>query len=494
VAILSKNCAWWIMADLAIWMSGHVTVPIYPSLRAESVREIIDHSGAKACFVGATDSKETAALGVPQGVCSIRFPTAAGKGEPDWNTLVASRAAMEASPTPGAGDLATIIYTSGTTGMPKGVMHSFAALAYDAKCLAAVLALNEEERVLSYLPLAHIVERAGLEATALYVGSHIFFSEGLETFIADLQRARPTIFLSVPRLLLKFQQGVYDKTPKKQLDRLLRLALVNRYVKRLILRRLGLGTVRFAACGAAPLPPDLLMWYRNLGLDLAEGYGLTEVLITHLGRQGHIRAGCVGSPLGGIEQKMGDNRELLIRTPTAMLGYYRDPEATRSAFTEDGFFRTGDIVDIDPDGQVRIVGRLKEQFKTSKGKYVAPAPIEKKLIAHPDVEACCLMGAGQPSPFAIVLLSAEARKRSADPAARKALEQSLRARMEEVNARVEAHERLAFIAVADGPWTVENGLITPTLKIKRVSLESRYQGLIEDWNRQQGTVIWESAP
>jgi long-chain acyl-CoA synthetase len=459
-----------------------------------SVREIIDHSGSRACFVGATDTKETAALGVSPGVCSIRFPTAAAHGEPDWDTLVASHPRMQDSPTPEAGNLATIIYTSGTTGMPKGVMHSFAALAYDAKYLASLLTLTEEERVLSYLPLAHIVERAGLEATALYVGSHIYFSEGLETFIADLQRARPTIFLSVPRLLLKFQQGVYQKTPKEKLDKLLRLALVNRYVKKLILKRLGLGTVRFAACGAAPLPPDLLLWYRNLGLELSEGYGMTEILITHLGRRGGVRAGCVGQPIEGVEQKIGDNRELLIRTPTSMLGYYKDPEATRSSFTEDGFFRTGDVAEIDPDGQVKIVGRIKEQFKTSKGKYVAPAPIEKELIRHPGVEACCLMGAGLPSPFAIVLLSADARKRCADKAALESLEQSLRERMEQVNAEVDAHERLAFIAIADGPWTVENGMITPTLKIKRASIESRYERLVEEWKRQPSPVIWESAP
>jgi long-chain acyl-CoA synthetase len=207
-----------------------------------------------------------------------------------------------------------------------------------------------------------------------------------------------------------------------------------------------------------------------------------------------VRAGCVGQPIEGVEQKIGDNRELLIRTPTSMLGYYKDPEATRSSFTEDGFFRTGDVAEIDHDGQVKIVGRIKEQFKTSKGKYVAPAPIEKELIRHPGVEACCLMGAGLPSPFAIVLLSADARKRCADKAALESLEQSLRERMEQVNAEVDAHERLAFIAIADGPWTVENGMITPTLKIKRASIESRYERLVEEWKRQPSPVIWESAP
>ncbi len=176
-----------------------------------------------------------------------------------------------------------------------------------------------------------------------------------------------------------------------------------------------------------------------------------------------------------------------------MVGYYKDPEGTRDAFTEDGFFKTGDMAAIDPDGQLRIIGRVKEQFKTSKGKYVAPAPIENKLIAHPAVEACCLMGAGLPSPFAIVLLSPQARKQCKDPDAKKSLEQSLGALLEQVNGRLEQHERVSFLAVVDGPWTVENGLITPTLKMKRAALEARYQELIASWERNERPVVWEFA-
>jgi long-chain acyl-CoA synthetase len=198
-------------------------------------------------------------------------------------------------------------------------------------------------------------------------------------------------------------------------------------------------------------------------------------------------------PLPGVEAKLGENDELLIRSPMNMLGYYRDPEATRSCYTPDGFFRTGDVARIDDDGHLRIVGRLKEQFKTSKGKYVAPAPIESKLVAHPDVEACCLMGSGMPSPFAVVILSAEARQRCVDPAERLKLEASLRVRMEEVNAQLDPHERVAFVAVAYGPWTVGNGLITPTLKVRRAAVEGRYQALVDDWNRQKSPVVWESA-
>jgi long-chain acyl-CoA synthetase len=481
------------MADLAIWMAGHVTVPVYPSLKASTVRQILEHSGSKACFLGATDEQETADA-IPSGVSCIGFPTAPAGAYPAWERLISGNPPMAGQPTRPADDLATIIYTSGTTGAPKGVMHSFASMRFVAKSLIGILGLTAEQRVLSYLPLAHIVERVGMETPSLLLGSRIFFAEGVETFLADLQRARSTLFLSVPRLLLKFQQRVFERIPKTDLDRLLRIPILNRSVKKRILRQLGLDTVRHAACGAAPLPPEILLWFRKLGLNLAEGYGMTETLITHLPRPGSVRPGYVGQALSGVQLKLGENSELLVKSPMNMLGYFNDPARTKEAFTEDGFFRTGDVVQLEPDGQLRIVGRAKEQFKTSKGKYVAPAPIESRFMEHPAVEACCLMGAGLPSPFAVVLLSDEIRKRCAAREAQKTLEQSLRATMEEMNARLDPHERVHFIAIADGPWTVGNGLMTPTLKIKRTALESRYQGYVDAWERYNTPVVWESVP
>jgi long-chain acyl-CoA synthetase len=494
VAILSRNCAWWILADLAIWMAGYVSVPIYPSLRAESVRQILEHSGARAGFIGATDDRELATQGVPEDLCSIFFPTAPPGNHPLWPDIVAAYSPVPGTPTRPGDDLATIIYTSGTTGRPKGVMHRFSSFAFNAKALSRLLGLTSEQRVLSYLPLAHIVERAGMEAVSLYLGSQIFFAEGLETFVADLHRARPTIFLSVPRLLLKFQQGVLAKLPSWKLDLLLRIPIVAGLVKRKILYQLGLDTVSQAACGSAPLPTEILLWFRRLGLNLVEGYGMTETMITHLPGPGRPRPGYVGPSLEGVETRIAGDGELQVGSPMNMIGYYRDPAATSAAFTPDGFFRTGDLGVIEPDGQLRIVGRLKEQFKTSKGKYVAPAPIESRLAAHPAVDACCLMGAGQPVPFAIVLLSDEARQRSRDTAAREALERSLQAQMQEVNARLDPHERVSLIAIVDGPWSVENGLMTPTLKVKRGVLESRYQALVGEWVKLGRPVVWESAP
>jgi long-chain acyl-CoA synthetase len=443
--------------------------------------------------LGPADEKDMAS-GIPIAVACISFPGTAASQGASWDDLVAANPPLTGSPTRPALERATIIYTSGTTGIPKGVMHSFASLSFNARCLAELLEMNTDQRMLSYLPLAHIVERVGIETLALFLGCRIFFVEGVHTFVADVHRARPTLFLSVPRLLLKFQQNVFAKLGKGRLDMLFRIPFVNRLVKRLILRQLGLDTVRHAASGAAPLPAAILQWYRQLGLNLVEGYGMTETLITHLPAPGSFRAGYLGCAIRGVEARLGENNELLLRSPMNMLGYYRDPQGTRAAFLPNGFFRTGDMAEIAPDGQLKIVGRLKEQFKTSKGKYVAPAPIESKLAAHPAVEACCLMGAGLASPFAIILLSEEARKQCADPPARAALEESLQAQMEEVNAQLDPHERVAFLAIVDGPWTIGNGLLTPTLKLKRPLLEGRYQGLVDEWKAGHRPIVWESPP
>jgi len=491
IAILSKNCAWWVMADLAIWMAGHVSVPIYPSLRAQSIRQILEHSDAVACFVGAMDDAGAEALA--GGIAWIYFPTAANPAELRWESVVQANAPIAGNPVRRGAELATIIYTSGTTGTPKGVMHSFLALAYNAMALNERLHLNSEQRVFSYLPLAHIVERAGLEGNVLRLGCRMFFTEGIDTFLQDLHRARPTIFVSVPRLLLKFQQGVFAKISREKLERLLRIPVVSLYVKRKVLRQLGLSSVTKAACGAAPLPPEMLIWYRKLGLRLGEGYGMTETMITHFPRLDVVRPGYVGAPLDGVEQKLGEGNELLLRSPMNMMGYHKDAAATAASFTPDGFLHTGDVAEIAEDGQVKIIGRIKEQFKTSKGKYVAPAPIEARLMEHPGVEACCLMGAGQPSPFAIVVLSDAARAACMDRDARDRFDASLEVRMRELNRELDPFERLSMIVIAEGPWTTGNGFLTPTLKIRRGSLEGHYQQLIEEWRAQERPVVWESS-
>jgi long-chain acyl-CoA synthetase len=493
VGILSKNSAWWIMADLAIWMAGHVSVPIYPSLRAQSARQILEHAGVRACFVGAVES-ETAPVCEDRSMTWIGFPNAAIETDLGWESLREANGPLPGRPTRGANDLATIIYTSGTTGNPKGAMHRFLGFAHDARALVNVLRLEDHQRVLSYLPLAHILERAGNEAPSFLLGNHFFFTAGLETFLEDLKRARPTVFLSVPRLLVKFQQGVYAKMPKQKLDRLMRVPGLGAYIRHRIMRQLGLNRVQHAACGGAPIPPEILLWYRKMGLRLSEGYGMTETMITHLPSPEAVRPGYVGPPIEGVECQVTEAGELLIRSPMNMLGYYREEKMTAEAFTPDGFLRTGDMAKIEPDGQTKLIGRLKEQFKTSKGKYVTPTPIESRLMEHPAVEACCILGSGEPSPFAVLVLAAAVRERCANPDERKAVEAGLAECAQQINAELDAFERLSMVVVANGPWTIGNGFMTPTLKIKRGTVEDTYHRLVSEWKAQGGFVVWESAP
>ncbi len=218
---------------------------------------------------------------------------------------------------------------------------------------------------------------------------------------------------------------------------------------------------------------------------------MTETLITHLPQLTEVMPGYVGPALHGVETRLSENGELLVKSPMNMIGYYKEPEATRTAFDDEGYFRTGDLVVIDSDGQTRIIGRVKEQFKTSKGKYVAPAPIESRLVEHPSVESCCLMGAGLPSPFALVVLNPEARAQCGNAKGRQALEASLEGQLDAVNAELDPHERVKFIAVVDGPWTIENDLITPTLKIRRTKLEQRYLERIDAWRNENQRIVWD---
>ena len=495
VATLSRNSAWWIIAELGAWMAGMVTVPLYPSLRAASIRELLSHADVRACFLGSMDDREAMQQGVPVGVLRIAMPNAAPEvqrgSDQRWEEIVVDCEPMPGSPVRGADELATIVYTSGTTGRAKGVMHRFSLFPYMADSIAPLVNMDSNERFLSYLPLAHIAERGIIEATSLHIGCTVYFTAGQDTFLADLKRARATLFFSVPRLWLRFRLGVLEKVPQKKLDRLLRIPILRGYVSRKIIRQLGLGSVRWAASGAAPLPNEVLSWYRKLGLPLVEGYGLTETGIpTHASPPKDFRMGYVGTAVPCVEARIGPEEEVQIRGPMTMMGYFRDEELTRECFTADGFLRTGDKGEIAPDGQLKIIGRLKEQFKTSKGKYVSPVPIEKRLSIHPALEAICVMGSTRQQPFAIAVLSPEARKQCEAGALEGPLGEALRSLLTEVNGQLDPHERLSFLALVDGPWDVTSGLVTPTLKLKRNLLEARYAPLVEAWSAAQKPVLW----
>ena len=494
VAIMSKNTAWWFMSDLAIWMAGHVSVPIYPNLVAETVRQILAHSDSKLCIVGKLDDWKAMQPGIPEGMPCISTPLCDAQGFTAWDDIVKTTQPMQESPTFAEHAVATIIYTSGTTGMPKGAVHGFGAFSHTAKALQQVLNSTPEDRALSYLPLAHVAERCLVEGASIYTGSHVFFAESLDTFLADLQRARPTFFFSVPRLWVKFQQGVFAKMPAKKLDRLMAIPILGGIVKKKILKQLGLDSVRFAGTGAAPLPPEVMSWYRRLGLELLEGYGMTEQFAYATSSMpGKSRIGYVGSATPCTEVKLSDTGEVLTRGPAHMQCYFKEPEKTRETMTDDGWLRTGDLGEFDNEGRLKIVGRAKEQFKSSKGKYVAPAPIEGKLAAFTRIEACMVTGVSFPQPFALAMLPLGQWDALKAPDARKAFTDDLSAHLKSVNAQLDPHERLDFIAVVPEQWSVEAGFVTPTLKIKRNVVEKHYAAYFETWSKARKDVIWHEA-
>ena len=485
IALISKNCAHWIIADLAIWMAGHVSVPLYPNLTADSVGHVLTHSEAALVFVGKLDDWPAMAPGVPDGVPTISLPLCPpGAFDFAWADLQTC-SPIQDSPAPVASELATVIYTSGTTGLPKGVMHSFGTLGFAATHGTELFGLGEGDRLLSYLPLCHVAERMFVEMASIYTGQTVFFAESLDTFLTDLRRARPTALFGVPRIWTKFQLGVYSKIPEKRLGTLLRLPFIGKRVGRKVLAGLGLDALRIALSGAAPVPEALLRWYQRLGLDVLEVYGMTESCgYSHVCRPGQQTIGWIGLPCPGVEVRIDASGEVQVRSGATMLGYFKDPGKTAETLTGDGFLRTGDKGEQDAEGRLRLTGRLKEIFKTSKGKYVAPAPIENRLAEHARIEQVCVVGDGLGAPIGLCVLSAQDQDRQA-------LGASLERGLEQVNQTLDKHERLRRLVVVKDNWVVENGFLTPTLKIKRNVIESTYGPQFQDWSERSEAVVWQ---
>lgn len=492
VGMLTKNCAHFFIAELAIWIGGFTTVAIFPTEGEATIRFVMEHSESKVLLVGKLDAWAEQQKGVPAGVKLISMPMGPrGVGE-SWDEIVAKTPPLEGRVARAPTDLAMIIYTSGSTGQPKGVMHSFERITRAAEGMRERIEFKPGDRALSYLPLAHVFERAYIECVSMLVGGgQIFFAESLETFLADLKRARPTLFISVPRLWLKFQQGVFTKMPPARLEFLLKIPILGKRVGKKVLTGLGLDAVRLAGSGSAPIPGELISWYRRLGLRLLEGYAMTEdFAFSHLSSDEFNEPGYVGIPYKGVDVKLSEEGEILIKSPGSMVGYYKRPDLDAESFTEDGFFRTGDKGERKPNGLLKITGRVKELFKTAKGKYVSPAPIENKLNEHPLIELSCVSGVGQPAAYALIILAENIRKEMNDPAVKARVEKELSEWLVEVNKGLSGYEQLQTFVIVKEPWSVENGLLTPTMKLKRTKIEASVADKLEGWYAQKQPVQW----
>ncbi len=490
IAILSKNCAHWLMADLAIFMAGHVSVPLYANITAPSIQQILEHSDCAAIFVGKLDEYDQQKAGIPSSVKIISidfYGVHDGELVSQW---IANQNPTLTAPNWKAEELMTIMYTSGTTGKPKGVMFNSVAFAHSdgviIDYLDRVEPLPPHPDLFSYLPLCHIAERALTEILGCHTGARISFVESLETFPRDLAHVQPHLFFGVPRIWSRFQEKILEKLPQKKLDRLLGIPLVNFLVKRALTKKLGLSHALLKATAAAPIPKTLLEWYEKLGITIREIYGMTENSALSHANQEEVRFGTVGKPLPTVEVKFSPDDEILTRHKALMMGYYKESTLTAEIFTADGFIKTGDCGKVDQDGFLKITGRVKDIFKTDKGKYVSPSPIEMRLLKNTDIEQVCVVGMGIPQPIALIILTVAARSKSKED-----LTKSLSASLTEVNTVLEDYERLKKAVIMKTEWSIANGMMTPTMKVKRNEVERIHLPQYPTWYAHQEPVVWE---
>ena len=485
IALLSKNCAHWVITDIAIMMSGCVSIPIYPTLNADSIKQILVHSESKAIVIGKLDDFASQKKGIPDiPIISVGLY---GENEGElWETILENTNTISNIKLPEANNLHTIIYTSGTTGMPKGVMHTARNFMESSTTLITLFELPNNLRLFSYLPLAHVAERLLINA-GIVLGATISFAESLETFAKELEQTQPHLFFAVPRIWTKFREKILESIPQKKLSLLLKIPVLNSIIKNKLKKKLGLKNAVFIASAAAPIASDIVVWYKKLGITIQQGYGMTEdCCVSHFNTPNASKIGTVGKTLYNVKAKLSPEGEICIKNNCLMKGYYKAPELTAEVFDTDGFLKTGDIGEFDHDGYLTITGRVKDQFKTDKGKYISPSHIELLLSNNTEIEQICIVGTGIPQPIALITLSEYGKSKS-----KSELTKTLLNAIAAINPTLEKHEHLEKVVIMKEDWTVENGLTTPSLKVKRNSIEKIHQEYYKSWFEREEKVIFE---
>ena len=490
VGITGMNNAHWFMADFACGLAGLIGVGLYPKQSEDSVRFIAGHAGIKAAFIGPMPDAASFLGALPAEITRIALPyPGVAACAQNWEQLAAAHPPLAKPVERKADDIWSLIYTSGTTGNPKGVIMTARNLGFTvAGMLREQPAIASGEHFLSYLPLAHAFERGAVEVASLYLPAQVHFLEELEKLPETLAMVRPTRFFGVPLVYTRVQAGILKKLPQAKIDRLLKLPVISWLIKRKIRKGLGLDRAWMVVSGAAPLPRPLIEWYEKLGIAVLQGYGMTENSIyASVNRPDANKVGSVGKPWPDARLRIAEDGEIQCKHDGNTPGYYKDPEKTAELWTEDGYLRTGDRGQIDADGYLFITGRVKEIFKTLKGKYVAPAPVEGKFGTNTAVEQLCLVGAGLFQPMLVLSLNADARKLP-----RAQVEAGLIETMKAVNDTLEPHEEICKIVVTRDSWTIDNGLMTPTMKVRRTEIEKRYADLLAKLEAdRKAKVYWE---
>ena len=489
VALLSKNCAEWFICDLALMLGNYVSVPIFPTAGSDTIEHCLTHSESKAVIVGKLDDKQATieVLAAHPDIISISLPY---QNVPickqEYSILVESHEANTDIPEHHNDTLMSLVYTSGTSGLPKGAMLNYGGFAWCAQNIVNHIGIEEDDKLLSYLPLAHITERVYILGSSMIGGVPTGFVESLDTFVDDVKIQQPTLFISVPRLWTLFQQRILEKMPQRKLNFLLAIPFISGIVKKKIASGLGLDKARVLGSGSAPISPSLLKWYHSIGLNITEAWGMTETFayntINYPFRADKI--GTVGPAGPGVEIKISEDKEIMVRGHGLFAGYYKNDESTQEAFNNEGWLYTGDIGNLDDEGYLSIEGRKKDTFKTAKGKFVSPVPIEKTIFEHSRVEMMCLIGLGLPAPILLVI------PHTFKNFDRARYERKTKKIITKINQNLESHAKIKGVLMIKEPWSIENNILTPTLKIKRHVLEKKYHDIGENWPKDE-FIIWE---
>ena len=490
MVILSRNRTHWVMADLAVIASGNVTVTMFTTLPGRTAAYILGLVRPKVVFVGETRNWDQVAPILPEDVLLVTLPgVELDLPHERWEDLVAQFAGRKPLYRCAPEDVISLVFTSGTTGDPKGVIQTHNSSLIPVRRALDAFGLPDQPRYFSYLPLSHIGERQQVEFSSIARGGEIYFNESVASLYRDLQRASPHLFFGPPRVWEQLQQAVIEKFGGQER---FAAAMLNDSAGtgNEVLEWLGMNDVRYCLSAAASAPASLMQWWQELGLTLMEGFGQTEAMSTILSSQAVHRAGSVGKPAAGVQCRIAEDGELIIKADGCSPGYYRREQATAELF-RDGWLHTGDMARMDEDGFIYITGRVKEYFKTIHGKYVAPSPIENSFARNNLVGQQCLLGRGYSKTVMVLVLTKEAQELP-----KKRIETALAATLAEINETVEKHARIGAVIISRNPWTIDNEMLTPTLKIRRERIEQQFGHVAEQLGRKAAEerrliVDWE---
>ncbi|MBT6448512.1 MAG: AMP-binding protein [Flavobacteriaceae bacterium] len=494
IGLVSKNCREWIIADLAISMSGHISVPFFPTLKSYEIEKLLDFGDVSALFVGKLENWEEMKQGVRDDMPIIAFPhykdhSKISEGK-QWYDFINEFDAQTEDFKPKLKDIWTIIFTSGTTGDPKGVVLTYETL-YNTKRITEdgnplKVDFSGNNDFISYMPLNHIFERVVIEHSAFRFGGTISFVESLETFGQNLNDVKPTAFQGVPRIYSKFQEKILMKMSQKKLSTLLKIPIISFIIKKKLRGALGMSRVRSLVTGAAAMPLELLDWYKSIGIYITNGYGMTEncATCTNLNPYQPLGRGSVGKATSGVDLKISEQGEILMKGPFTLTCYYKNEEITNQTL-RDGWLYTGDKGYIDDDGFLYITGRVKDIFKTSKGKYIEPGVLETYFGNINEFSQLCVVGLACDQPLLMAVPSELAIKN------KESVSIKLAKILEEVNEKLDNYKKISKIILVKEDWVPENGMTTPTLKIKRAKIDEKFSDKYGEWEKSENTVIWE---